>query len=105
MRQATGWLLLPSLVFFLGCGGAGQGPPAKTVVPVPITPVQATTVPEPTIPTRMWTSADARVQIRASFMKLDGKTVWLRRRNGEVFTATLDELSQADRDWIESQED
>jgi hypothetical protein len=38
-------------------------------------------------------------------MKLDGKTVWLRRRNGEVFTATLDELSQADRDWIESQED
>ncbi len=56
----------------------------------------------PAVSAREWTSADGR-KLQADFVSLSGDTVTLRRASdGREFTLTLDRLSEADREWIET---
>jgi len=102
MYSAAGWLLLlSSLISFLGCGRAGGNPPAKTsVVPKAVT-FQGNPAP-PAPGSRLWTKADRSAVIRAYFVSLTDDKVRLRAWDGTEIITTLDQLSQADRDWIEA---
>jgi hypothetical protein len=75
---------------------AGEEEPATAI---------ATTKPEPGKPeakSRLWTKADKSAIVRATFLSLSGNIVKLRQWDGMVIKISLDQLSQADRDWIET---
>jgi SLA1 homology domain 1, SHD1 len=79
------------------------GPPSAARDPEPAPPVAASK-PEPartTANSRLWTKADRSAQVRATFLSLSGNIVKLRQRDGMEIRVSLDQLSQADRDWIE----
>jgi SLA1 homology domain 1, SHD1 len=111
-RTAAYVLLLSVLLSAPGCGGTRVAPPAKTQVPV--TPTAAANQPRtetstapfkgnpaPPMPgSRLWTSADQTAQFRAIVVWLHGDKVRLRKWDGLTVTVTLDQLSQADRDWL-----
>ena len=49
---------------------------------------------------RTWTSADGR-EIQASLLSIDGDSIEIRRSDGFRFSIGLDQLSEADREFIE----
>ena len=79
------------------------GPPSTAHDPEPAPPVTASK-PEPAKPiakSRLWTKADRSAIVRATFLSLSDNIVKLRQRDGMEMRVSLDQLSQADRDWIE----
>ena len=67
-------------------------------------PPVAASKPEPAKPTaksRLWTKADRSAIVRATFLSLSDNIVKLRQMDEMEMRVSLDQLSQADRDWIE----
>jgi SLA1 Homology Domain 1 (SHD1) protein len=56
----------------------------------------------PAAKSRLWTKADGSAQVRATFLSLSDNYVKLRQWDGMEIRVLLDQLSQADRDWIET---
>jgi hypothetical protein len=82
---------------------ASVTPPTVSYQPEGAKPV-AVSKPEPAKPTaksRLWTKADESAIVRATFLSLSGNVVKLRQSDGMDIRISLDQLSQADRDWIE----
>jgi hypothetical protein len=78
-------------------------PATVSYQPKPEPPVTASK-PEPAKPiakSRLWTKADRSAIVRATFLSLSGNIVKLRQWDGMEMRVSLDQLSQADRDWIE----
>ena len=74
----------------------------ETVSYQPEPPVTASK-PEPAKPiaqARLWTKADRSAIVRATFLSLSDNIVKLRQWDGMEMRVSLDQLSQADRDWI-----
>ena len=77
--------------------------PSTAHDPEPAPPITESK-PEPAKPiakSRLWTKADRSAIVRATFLSLSGNTVKLRQWDGMVIRVPLDQLSEADRDWIE----
>ena len=109
MSRTTARLLLVSILICVpGCGDTRITPPAKARIPV--TPTAASQQPHPTpfkgnpgpmMPgSRLWTLADQSAQFRAIVLWQHGDKVRFRKWNDLTVTLTLDQLSQADRDWL-----
>jgi len=81
---------------------ASVTPTTVSYQPEPASPVAASN-PEPARPTansRLWTKADRSAIVRATFLSLSGDIVKLKHWDGMEIRVSLDQLSQADRDWI-----
>jgi hypothetical protein len=53
----------------------------------------------------MWTKADKSAMFRATFLSLSGNIVKLQKWDGMEITVPLEQLSQADREWIEANQE
>ena len=105
MRTAACLLVVATL---LGLHGCSRTPPSKP--PIAVTPTAAAQTthpipfkgnPAPPMPgSRLWTAADMSAQFRAIVVWQHGDKVRLRKWDGLTVTVTLDQLSQADRDWL-----
>ena len=77
---------------------------AKNPAPAHVAATKVVSQPEPPKPTaksRLWTKADRSAIVRATFLSLSGNVVELRKWDGMDVRISLDQLSQADRDWVE----
>jgi len=92
-----------------------KNPPAQISVtpstvsyqPEPV-PNSAAREPKPAkaaAPSRLWTMADGSAMMRATFLSLSGNRVKLRKWDGMVISVPLNQLIQADRDWIEANQE
>jgi hypothetical protein len=79
--------------------------PAKPSVEEESARPLAVSKPEPTKPaasSRLWKMADGSAIVRATLLSISGNQVKLRKWDGMVIKVTLEQLSQADREWIEA---
>ncbi len=88
--------------------------PPTSLTPTPVAyqpaaaPAGAANETEPansTAKSRLWTKADKSSMIRATFLSLSGNIVKLRKWDGMEIRLPLDQLCQADRDWIEENQE
>ena len=49
---------------------------------------------------REWTDASGTKRVRAVLLRVEGEKLWFRRSDGKLTTATISQLSQADRQYV-----
>jgi SLA1 homology domain 1, SHD1 len=61
---------------------------------------EAASKPVANVEPREWTDASGAKRVRAVLLRVDGEKLWFRRSDGKLTTATIPQLSQADRQYV-----